>query len=143
MRAYGADAAVPTRFFTLKGEAAYSTSDTPGTDDYVLYVVQLERLSGEWQLAAGYAGNLRARPRPDAVDRGPRRLHDRFQLHRRLRRGGAAERPGRVHQNRALAARGQHWRGTITGVIIAGRRDDFLGQYNRNSHITGGLRYSF
>jgi hypothetical protein len=40
-------------------------------------------------------------------------------------------------------ARGQHWRATVTGVAIAGRRDDFLGQYHRNSHVAATLRYSF
>src|SRR4030095_7975201 len=32
MRSYGVDAAMPTTWFTIKGEAAYSTSGTPGTD---------------------------------------------------------------------------------------------------------------
>ncbi|MGH9143803.1 MAG: hypothetical protein ACRD2I_21925, partial [Vicinamibacterales bacterium] len=40
-------------------------------------------------------------------------------------------------------ARGQHWRVTITGVGIGGHRDDFLGQYRRNSHLAVALRYSF
>src|SRR5688572_11481932 len=48
--AYGVDAAVPTRWFTIKGESAYFTSPTPVTDEYVLYVLQLERLIGEWVL---------------------------------------------------------------------------------------------
>ena len=56
IRTYGGDAAIPTRWFTLKGEAAYFTSSTPLTDDYVLFVVQLERQTGEWVIVAGYAG---------------------------------------------------------------------------------------
>jgi hypothetical protein len=40
-------------------------------------------------------------------------------------------------------ARGQHWRATLAGVVIAGSRDDFLGQYNRNSHAAITVRYSF
>jgi len=40
-------------------------------------------------------------------------------------------------------ARGQHWRATIAGVAIGGESDDFLGQYNRNSHVRVSLRYSF
>jgi hypothetical protein len=40
-------------------------------------------------------------------------------------------------------ARGQHWRATLTAVAIAGRSDDFLGQYHRNSHVAAALRYSF
>ncbi len=37
-------AAVPTRWLTVKGEVAYFTSRSPGTDEYVLYVVQVERV---------------------------------------------------------------------------------------------------
>jgi hypothetical protein len=40
-------------------------------------------------------------------------------------------------------ATGAHWRATITGVVIAGDSDDFLGQYRRNSHAMLSLRYSF
>src|SRR5262249_16877961 len=53
IRTYGGDAAIPFRWFTVKGEAAYFTSSTgstgspANTDEYVLYVVQLERQSGE------------------------------------------------------------------------------------------------
>jgi len=42
-----------------------------------------------------------------------------------------------------LQARGQHWRATLSGIVIAGRPDDFLGQYDRNSHVGVALRYSF
>ena len=37
----------------------------------------------------------------------------------------------------------QHWRLTLTGVGIAGDADDFLGQFNRNSHGAVALRFSF
>ena len=40
-------------------------------------------------------------------------------------------------------ARGQHWRATAMAILIAGDRDDFLGQYRRNSHVSLMLRYSF
>jgi len=153
MRAYGADAAVPTRFFTVKGEAAYSTSDTPGTDDYVLYVVQLERLTGEWQLAAGYAGEVVTARRAAATfapDRGltraiVARAAYTIDSNRSLAVEGVARQNGRGVYTRVeySHARGQHWRGTLTGAVIAGRRDDFLGQYNRNSHVAAGIRYSF
>jgi hypothetical protein len=153
MRAYGADAAVPTRFFTLKGEAAYATSDTPGTDDYVLYVVQLERLTGEWQLAAGYAGEVVTARRAAATfapDRGltraiVARAAYTIDSNRSLAVEGVARQNGRGAYTKVeySHARGQHWRGTLTGAVIAGRRDDFLGQYNRNSHVAAGIRYSF
>ena len=40
-------------------------------------------------------------------------------------------------------AHGQHWRTTVTGTLIRGAPDDFLGQYRRNSHVALALRYSF
>jgi hypothetical protein len=40
-------------------------------------------------------------------------------------------------------ARGGHWRATLGGALIRGEPDDFIGQYNRNSHVTLALRYSF
>ena len=40
-------------------------------------------------------------------------------------------------------ARGAHWRATVSGALIFGEPDDFIGQYNRNSHLTLALRYSF
>ena len=53
IRTYGADAAIPLRWFTLKTEAAYFTSSSATTDEYVLYVVQLERQTGEWLFVGG------------------------------------------------------------------------------------------
>ena len=56
----GGDLALPLAWFTFKGEAAYFRGDPdaaePNSDDYVLYVLQLERLIGEWSLVGGYAG---------------------------------------------------------------------------------------
>ncbi|HMB81390.1 MAG TPA: hypothetical protein VKI43_15030, partial [Vicinamibacterales bacterium] len=60
IRTYGGDAAVPTKWFTIKGEAAYFTSPAADADlsrqsggaatadEYVLYVLQIERQTGEW-----------------------------------------------------------------------------------------------
>src|SRR5204862_5841677 len=56
MRMYGADAAIPLPLVTLKAEAAYFTSTTPQPDQYLLYVLQLERQTGEWSFIGGYAG---------------------------------------------------------------------------------------
>jgi hypothetical protein len=153
MRSYGGDAAVPTPYFTIKAEAAYSTSDTPGTDDYMLYVVQLERLTGEWQFAGGYAGEIVTARRAAATfapDRGltrsiVARAGYTIDSNRSVTVEGAARQNGRgvFTKIEYSQGRGQHWRATVTGVIIAGRADDFLGQYNRNSHVAAGLRYSF
>src|SRR5439155_11104852 len=55
LRTYGGDLAIPTRWLTLKGEVAYSTSPASTTDEYVLYVIELERQIREWILVGGYA----------------------------------------------------------------------------------------
>ena len=153
MRSYGGDVAVPTPWFTVKGEAAYSSSETPATDDYVLYVIQLERLSGEWNFSGGYAGEVVTTRRAVAT----------FAPDRGLTRAIVARAGYTIDSNRSIAvegavrqdgeglyskveysqARGQHWRATLSGIVIAGSPDDFLGQYDRNSHVGVALRYSF
>ena len=40
-------------------------------------------------------------------------------------------------------ASGAHWRATIAGTVLAGAENDFLGQYDRNSHLSVTMRYSF
>ncbi len=153
IRSYGGDAAVPTRWFTIKGEAAYVTSSSPATDEYVLYVVQLERQTGEWLLVAGYAGEAVTEHRAlltFAPDRGlTRSIVARASYTIDPNRSAAIE--AAVRQNGGgvyvkpeySQAYGQHWRTTATAVLIAGRAGDFLGQYRRNSHLTLTLRYSF
>jgi len=153
IRTYGGDAAVPTRWFTIKGEAAYFTSSSPDTDEYVLYVMQIERQTGEWVLVGGYAGEAVTAQRSALVfapDRGlARSLIARASYTIDSNRSVAFETA--VHQNgdgvyakaEYSQARGQHWRATVTGVAIAGHSDDFLGQYHRNSHVAAALRYSF
>ena len=153
LRSYGGDAAMPTRWFTVKAEAAYSTSDTPHTDDFVLYVVQLERQSGEWVFVGGYAGEVVTARRAAATfapDRGlTRSIVGRASYTidpaRSLTFESAVRQNGDGVYARAeySQAHGQHWRATVTGVAIAGQSDDFLGQYHRNSHVAAMLRYSF
>ena len=153
IRSYGADAVVPTKWFTIKGEAAYFTSSTPLTDEYVLYVVQLERQTGEWVIVAGYAGEMVTARRSTltfAPDRGmTRSIVARASYTIDPVRSVAVE--AAVRQNgdgvygkvEYSQARGPHWRATVTGVGIGGHSDDFLGQYHRNSHLSVALRYSF
>ena len=163
IRSYGADAAMPTRWFTIKGEAAYFTSAAADSDlsrqsaapadDYVLYVVQLERQTGEWVIVAGYAGEAITARRSTftfAPDRGMTRsivarasytidpLRS-VALETAIRQNGAGA-YGKIEYSQA---RGPHWRATVTGVGIGGQGDDFLGQYHRNSHATLAVRYSF
>ena len=153
IRTYGADAALPTRIFTIKAEAAYFTSASADTDQYVLYVVQLERQTGEWVFVGGYAGEAVTGRRSSLVfapDRGlTRAIVARASYTIGPTKSVAFE--GAVRQNGDGAytraeysqARGQHWRATISGVAIGGRESDFLGQYHRNSHVKASLRYSF
>jgi hypothetical protein len=153
IRAYGADAAVPTRWFTIKAETAYVTSTSPRTDEFVLYVLQLERQTGEWVLIGGYAGEVVTRRRAAltfAPDRGlTRSLVGRASYTIDPNRSVTFE--GAVRQNgdggytkiEYSQAHGQHWRATISGTVIRGEPGDFLGQYRRNSHLMLSIRYSF
>jgi hypothetical protein len=152
-RSFGGDAAIPTPWLTIKVEAAYFTSATPRTDEYVLYVVQVERQTGEWALVGGYAGEHVTKRRAlqtFAPDRGlTRAIVGRAAYTVDVNRSVAFE--GAIRQNGdgaylsaefSQAARG-HWRTTLSGSLIAGDAADFLGQYRRNSHVTLALRYSF
>ena len=153
IRTYGADAAMPTRWFTIKGEAAYVTSPSAFTDEYVLYVVQLERQTGEWVLVGGYAGEAVTAHRSAlafAPDRGMTksivaRASYTLDANRSLAMETAVRQNGDGVYVKAeySQARGQHWRAAVTSVAIAGHSDDFLGQYHRNSHVALTLRYSF
>ena len=153
IRTYGADAAVPTRWFTLKGEAAYFTSTSLSTDEYVLYVIQLERQTGEFVFVVGYAGEAVTTRRSAfafAPDRGmTRSLVARVSYTIDPNRSVVVESAVRQSGDGMYAkaeysqSQGQHWRATVTGVGIAGHSTDFLGQYHRNSHVAMALRYSF
>jgi hypothetical protein len=153
IRAWGADTAIPTGWFILKGEAAYVTSSSPSTDEYVLYVVQLERQIGEWVLVGGYAGEAVTNRRSAfafAPDRGmTKSIVGRASYTLDANRSLALETAIRQNGDGVYAraeysqARGQHWRTTLVCVAIAGHGDDFLGQYHRNSHLALTLRYSF
>jgi hypothetical protein len=154
IRTYGVDAAVPTKWFTIKGEAAYFTSPSAATaDEYVLYVVQLERQTGEWLIVGGYAGEIVTSRRSVltfAPDRGmTRSLIARASYTIDTRNSVAFETAVRQNGKGMYSriefsqARSTHWRATIAAVILAGHADDFLGQYHRNAHATASLRYSF
>jgi hypothetical protein len=153
IRGYGIDAAAPTRWFTIKGEAEYVESRDASTDDYVLYVIQIERQAGEWVLIGGYAGEgvtTRRSTFAFAPDRGlTKSIVGRAAYTIDPRRSVAVEGAARQNGDGVYAkaeyseTRGQHWRLTIAGVGIAGRNDDFLGQYRKNSHAAASVRYSF
>ena len=153
IRTYGGDVAVPTRWVTIKSEGAYFTSRDDSTDEYVLYVVQVERQAGEWLLVGGYAGEAVTRRRSAfsfAPDRGfARAVVGRASYTIDATRTVALETAVRQGSQGLYAkaeysqARGQHWRASATGVVLRGSPDDFLGQFRLNSHVTLSLRYSF
>ncbi len=153
MRMYGGDAAVPTRWLTLKGEAAYFTSSSPLADNYVLYVVQAERQQGEWLFVGGYAGENVTERRVQidfAPDRGLAktflgRVSYNIDSNRTVALEGAARQNGKGFYGKFeyTQAVGAHWRVTAAANLLRGAREDFLGQYRRNSNLMVALRYSF
>src|SRR5262249_43812512 len=145
--------AVPLPLVTLKAEAAYFTSATPQSDEYALYVIQLERQTGEWSFIGGYAGQV-------ITEHGAAIS---FSPVRGSARAFVARAGYTLDTNRSLALEtvirqngrgiylkpeytqtiGQHWRVTAGFALIRGKNGDFLGQYHRNSHAILALRYSF
>jgi hypothetical protein len=153
IRMIGGDVAIPGRLLTLKAEVAFVVSPPETSDDYVLYVVEIERQIGEWLIDVGYAGeHVRESrvPRIFAPDRlmaesiigraaytlDPNRI---VIFEGAVRQNGDGF-YGKLEYSQSLS---QHWRLTLTGVGLAGEDDDFLGQYQRNSHGSIALRYSF
>ena len=153
LRLYGGDAAWPLPWFTVKAEAAYFTTPSSQADEYVQYVIQVERHTGEWFLMGGYAGEKLTRRRSPfdfAPDRGLARAllaHAGYNLdtNRSLAFEAAIRQNGKGSWMRAQYshALGPHWRATVGFTWIRGETGDFLGQYRRNSHASLALRYSF
>ena len=153
LRTYGADVALPTKWLTIKGETAYFQSSSASSDEYVLYVVQVERQTGEWLVVGGYAGEvvtLRRALLTFAPDRGMTRsfvgrASYTIDTNRSLAFETAVRQTGDGFYARGeySQAHGEHWRTTIAAAAIAGHSDDFLGQYRHNSHVTASVRYSF
>ncbi len=153
LRMAGGDAAVPLPWFTVKGEVASLVTTSRQADNVVLYVVQLERQTGELSLVGGYAGEVVTERRSELAFAPERGLTRAF-----LGRAGYTISATRdvsvesaIRQNLdGVWVKGQysealdaHWRFTVAGVVIFGDETDFIGQYERNSHLTGSLRYSF
>jgi hypothetical protein len=152
LRLYGGDAAVPLPWLTVKGEAAYFTTSTPGAEEYVLYVIQLERVVKEWSFVGGYAGDAvtqaAANPLAFAPDRGFARSFVghaglAIDVNRSLTVETAVRAAGSFLRFEYSQALGQHWRVTPGAAWIRGDMTDFLGQYHRNSYLSLAVRYSF
>ena len=153
LRMAGMDAAVPLRWFVLKGEVAALVTSSEFADDVVLYVVQVERQIGELSLVGGYAGEI-ITTETAAFDYAPDRGLTRAFLGRAgytVDANSDVSFEAAVRQNLAgVWIKGQyskaldsHWRVTAAGAVIGGDDEDFIGQYRRNSHLLSTLRYSF
>jgi hypothetical protein len=153
IRMYGADVAIPTSWFLLKGEAAYVTSPPATSDEYVLYVVEVERQLGEWLLDVGYAGDVVRESRAPLAFSPDRQMARSFigraaytiNPRRTLIIEGAARQNGEGFYGKIQYghAMGPFWRLTLAVVGLGGDDSDFLGQYVRNSHASAALRFSF
>jgi hypothetical protein len=149
----GGDAAVPLPVLTLKGEAAFFGTSDSRADQYWLYVIQAERQSGEWMFIGGYSGEVVTMARVQvsfAPDRGLTkaflgRVSYTIDTNRSVAFEGAVRQNGdgtwlRFEYSRAS---GPHLRFTARATLVAGEPTDFFGRYDRNSHVTIGLRYSY
>jgi hypothetical protein len=153
LRLYGADAAVPLRWFTVKTEAAYYTSPDKQQDEYIIYVIQLERQIKEFSIVAGYAGDIvtaQSHSLQFSPERGFARAilaHAQYTIdaNRGVALDAAVRQNGRGSWLRPQYSQaiGQHWRATVGFTWIRGDAGDFLGQYHRNSYALLALRYSF
>ena len=153
LRSYGGDAAIPLSWFTAKLEAAYFTTDTPQTDEYVLYVAQLERQIGEWSLMGGYSGEYVTKQVAElsfAPNRGLTRAivgrasytidtNRSMTFETAVRQNG----DGAYFKGEFSQASFRHWRTTVNAALIRGEPTDFIGQYRLNSYVGLALRYSF
>ncbi len=153
LRLYGADAAAPLRWFTVKSEAAYYTSPDGRQGEYVIYVVQFERQIRELSLVAGYAGDV-VTTHSAALQFSPERgfaravlAHVQYSIdsNRSIAVDAAVRQNGQGSWLRSEYSHtfGQHWRATAGFTWIRGDPGDFLGQYQRNSFALLALRYSF
>jgi hypothetical protein len=153
LRTFGGELSIPTSVVSLKGEAAYFTSPDSTNREFILYVVEIERQTGEWMLSGGYIGESVTRSGTGfrfAPDEGvARSIIGRAAYTVDPTKSFTIE--GAVSQNGDGAyvkgefsdAFSSHWRITFTGVGIGGQDTDFIGQYRRNSNVSMTLRVSF
>lgn len=153
MRMYGGAGAVPLPWFTIKGEGGYFRTNDSFADSYLLYVIQAERTVGEWIFVGGYAGE-HVTERRTLLDFAP----DRGLAKAFLGRAAYTIDPSRslavetaIRQNgEGLLLKGEythtlstHWQARVSGTLIRGDRNDFIGQYRLNSNFILAMRYSF
>ena len=105
IRTYGGDAAVPTRWATIKGEAAYFSSSSPGTDEYAGEVVTTRRAQLTFAPDRGLTKSIVARA---SYTVSPTRS---IGFETAVRQNGA----GLYAKAEYSQARGAHWRATVSG----------------------------
>lgn len=153
LRLYGGDLTVPRSLFTFKAEGGYYTFPRTNHDEYVLYLLELERQIRDIHLTLGYAGEV-VTAHGSALQ---------YPGERGFARGLVAHTLYTVDSNRALSldvflrqngtssllspafsqSFRDHWRVTVGFTWLRGEAQDFLGQYHRNSFARTELRYSF
>jgi len=153
LRAYGGELSIPTSVVTLKAEAEAFTSPGTTNREFILYVVELERQTGEWMLSGGYIG--------ESVTRSG--VGFRFAPDEGLARSFIGRAAYTVDPTKSVTIEGavrqtgdgayvrgefsdafsSHWRVTFAGVGITGKDTDFIGQYHLNSNVSMTLRVSF
>lgn len=151
MRMYGADAVWQLPWLTVKAEGGYFTSNTANTQDYLLYIIQLERQVKEWSFVGGYAGeaargtgsNLQFAPDRGFAKSFVGRAALTIDVNRSVTIETALRAAGSFVRFEYSQTFGAHWRATPGFAFIRGDAADFLGQYRRNSYLSLAVRYSF
>mgnify|MGYP000271245480 CR=1 FL=1 len=154
LRQYGGEAAIPLPWFTVKGEAGWYTAPARETQDFWIYVIQLERTVGEWVFAGGWAGEAVTRAggpgaqQQFAPDRGFAKSfvgHAGYTLGptRNLNLDAVVRERASWLRGEFSQAFGKRWRVTAGLAWLRGDPGDFIGQYRRNSNATLAIRYSF
>lgn len=153
MRMYGGAGAVPLKWFTVKGEGGYFSSTSHNADNYVLYVIQLERTIGEWNIVSGYSGEYVTQKKSQldfAPDRGLAkafltRVSYTIDTEKTISGEAAIRQNGDGTWLKAeyVQTLSNHWQARASFTLIRGAANDFIGQYNCNSHAILALRYSF
>lgn len=154
LRLYGGDLTVPLSPFTFKAEGAYYTStSTKNQDEYVLYLLELERQIREAHITLGYVGEVVTAHGSAMQYLGERGFarglisHVLYTLDPNrsltldvlIRENGASS----IVSPAYTQSFGNHWRATVGFTWLRGEVHDFLGQYHRNSFLKTELHYNF
>jgi len=153
LKLYGGDLTAPLSPFTFKAEAAYYTSSTKNQNEYVLYLLELERQIHEAHITLGYAGEVVTAHGSALQYLGERGFARGLISHvlytidptrslsvdAFIRQNGASS----VVNPAYSQSFGNHWRATFGFSWLRGNLHDFLGQYHQDSFAKAELRYSF